>query len=529
MNSFCQHSQLSISDDFKIAEKESRNQTVTHSIYHHNSFYTVANSGSGLHSVFVKLYDAKFAIAISKFDRNMNEIKKFELEKGEKKFGPLVPELFLLNNQPCVAYFQGDDNKSSFSLYLALVDTNELSLKETRKVCTILQENVGVFKLESFASARLVCIANSADNTKALVACRTSPNTVQTFVMDNGLNIVHQTTIHTNASDLDISSGILTSGDVECLILESAEETRVVCIGPDGKKTETKLNAAGNLFPDFTNATLARDGKRVYIYSSTTESQKDGKGGNGLIIQQLDCNTQKLSKPLSYEFSPEFIETIYKNGGGDKHKKEYFMFHFTPNLVELDNGDITILTGLEQTSTNTNQMTNMQGQTHEVAITTIDVGPIIAFFPNKNGKTYDYELIPRKSSVSKSAQSGSGAFQIVQAPGLSHSFADFIATNIGDEILILYNDNEENLRTGANGKTAHSPKDLVVAEALIGKEKKLQYRKQIGENLKGNYTYFLGNAIPTSSTSIIFPAGKEGMNFNARKIFYSNWCFLDIK
>jgi hypothetical protein len=534
LSSFCQHSQLRLSDDFKIAEKEYRNQTVTHSIYHNNSFYTATNSGSGLHSVFVKLYDAKFAVFVSKFDKNMEEIKKVELENGNKIFGPLEPELFLLNSKLCLAYFQSD-NSSSFNLYLALIDENNLTLTETKKICTIQQENVGIFKMASVIEAGFVSIANSSDNTKALLVCKPSPNTIHTFVVDDNLNVVHQTTLHTTATEFHTPSAVLTNDDVECLILESKEETRVICISPDGKKTETKINAVGNLFPDLTHAIQARDGKRIYIYSSTTESQEDGKGSNGLLIQQLDCSTLKLSRALAYEFSPEFIETIYKNGGGSKHKKDYFMFHFTPNLIELDNGTIVIMGGPEEeSSSTTSQMSynmDMQMQMRTTATTRLEVGPLIAFFPDKNGKTFEYELIPRKSSFVKAARSGSGAIQMVQSPGISHSYSDFIGMNIGDEILVLYNDDEENLKKGTNEKTvaAHSPKNLVVAEALIGKDGKLQYRKQIGENLKGNYAYFLGNVIPTSSSSIIFPIGKEGMNFNARKMFYSNWCFLDIK
>ncbi|HEY1872614.1 MAG TPA: hypothetical protein VGG71_16250, partial [Chitinophagaceae bacterium] len=140
-------------------------------------------------------------------------------------------------------------------------------------------------------------------------------------------------------------------------------------------------------------------------------------------------------------------------------------------------------------------------------------------------------VIPRKISLSRTASSGSGAIQIVQAPGISRSYSNFTATNLGDEIAIIYNDDEKNLAKSEDEKIAeaHSTNDLVLAEALISKNKKMEYRKQIGKNLSGKYTYFLGTTIPTSSSSIIFPVAREGSGFNARKIFYTNWCFLDIK
>ena len=117
------------------------------------------------------------------------------------------------------------------------------------------------------------------------------------------------------------------------------------------------------------------------------------------------------------------------------------------------------------------------------------------------------------------------------APGISNAYSNFTTTNLGDEIVVIYNDGEDNLKRGEDEKIAeaHSTKNLVLAEALINKNKKLEYRKQIGKNASGNYTYFLGNTVPTSSSLIIFPLAKEGVGFNARKTFYSNWCFLDIK
>ena len=56
--SFSQHSQISYSNDFKIAEKEYQDQTISNSIYYNNSFYTVTNSGiGGAKWLFTKLYD----------------------------------------------------------------------------------------------------------------------------------------------------------------------------------------------------------------------------------------------------------------------------------------------------------------------------------------------------------------------------------------------------------------------------------------------------------------------------------------
>lgn len=446
--SFCQHSQIALSEDFKISEKEYQGQTVTHSIYHNNCFYTATNSGIGSNYkwAFTKLYDLKYAVTISKFDKNMNKVKNVDLENGEKLFGPLIPELILLNNKLCLAYFQSG-NKSSFDLYLALVDETNLTLTQPKKICTIQQENVGIFKLESVINAGLVFFANSPNNTKTLIACDASPNTIRTFIIDNDLNIVKQSTLHTTTSGFTISSAVLTNDNIECLALASDEETKIVCNSSDGKKTEMKLNPSGDLVAYITGATLSKDGKSIYIYSTSGLSNKDDNPCNGLLLSQLDCATLKLSKPLGYEFSQEFLEIVYKKNGATKHKKEYLMYNFKPSLVELENGNLVMLGSLHHISTSVaTSVPNMENQTHEISVTKLDVGPIVAFSLNKMGKTFDYTLIPRGGSLTQSASSGSGAIQMVQSPGISHSFTGFIATRLNDGIAIIYDDCEENLR-----------------------------------------------------------------------------------
>jgi hypothetical protein len=533
LSSFCQHAQLTLSEDFKIAEKEYQDQTVTHSIYYNNSFYTATNAGIGGHYkwAFTKLYDMKYPVTISKFDKNMNKIKDVQLENGERQFGPLIPELILLNNQLCLAYYQ-TDNKSSFSFYLGLIDEANLTLRKTKKICTVQQQNVGIFKIESIINDSRVVLANSADNTKTLIACRTSENHLQTFIVDSGLNILKQADLQTATAGFDISTAVLANDNLECLVLSSEEGAKVVCSSPDGKKNEMKLGQSGNPILYASTASLSKDGKRINICSTITVAERDQKVCTGFLVAELDCSTAKIVKSSEYPFTPEIIEAIYQKGGGYKHKKEFYLYNFSPHLMESDNGDLVILGCPEQLSSSvTTSAPNMNNQTEQIATTTLEIGPVLAFYPKKGAKTFDYAVVPRKMDLWTSAGSGRGSIQMVQVPGISHSYSNFTASNLGDDILILYNDNEANLtkRDNENISEAKSTKDLVLAEALIGKDKKLQYRKQIGKNLSGRYTYYLGNIAPTTSSLVIFPVGKQGMGFSARKIFYSNWCFLDIK
>lgn len=215
-SSFGQHGQANLSDEFKISENDDyKDQIVANSVFHDKFFYTATNSGIGGHNkwLFTKLYDMKYAITLAKFDKGMKKISQLTLENGNKVFGPLQPKLLLINNKLCLAYFRSEGN-SSFDLYLSMVDDKNLKLTEPKKICTIQQENVGIFKLESVIKGGIVFFTNSADNSKLSVSCSVGPNTILTFVVDDQLNMIKKSVVHTNTTDFKITKVVLTKDNV---------------------------------------------------------------------------------------------------------------------------------------------------------------------------------------------------------------------------------------------------------------------------------------------------------------------------
>ncbi|HEV9035642.1 MAG TPA: hypothetical protein VGQ51_03440 [Puia sp.] len=529
---FCQHGTLTLSNDFKIAEGQYKHETVTNSVYFNNNFYTVTNSAPSAGKwLFTKLYDVKFSLTVSEFDKDMNKIREVVLENGDKNFGPLIPKLISFHDRLYLTYFKAAD-KTSFSVYLAALDENNLTLGEPKLICTIKQDNVGLGQIESVINAGLVYFVISPDNARLLAVCKAAPNKVQAVLLDDKLATIKQSLVSVNLQDFEIPSAVLTNDNRACLVLDSKDGTRLLCIGPDGAKTEIRYNAAASFAPYITRARLVRDGKSIIIYSTTIESGGSDSWCTGIMVARLDPATFRLSKPLTYALTPEFIQAISEQGGGTKHKHDYFMSNFTPQLLELDNGDVAIIGSPEMISEKSSTSApNMNGQTHEIATTTVTVGPVIVLFPDKNGKTYNPVIVPREIILSKSQSSGSGAIRVVASPRQSDVSTGFLATQIGGDIVIIYNDNVKNLSKDAGEKltVSKSPGDLELAEALVNKDKKLEYRKLISETTKGRATFYLGSSVPSNSSSIVFPIGKEGQGFNALKTYYTNWCFLEIK
>ncbi|ULQ57590.1 hypothetical protein KJS94_05175 [Flavihumibacter rivuli] len=530
-NSFGQIASIELSNDFRIGETEYKDQTVSNAVFQQNHFYTVSNSGApGGKWLFTKLYDLKYKVTLSKFDRDMNRLKEFKLGNGDQKYGPLMPELFLFNKQMILAYFESSNN-TSFDLYLSVVDENDLSLTSPKKICSIQQENLGIMKVESILSGGLVQFTTSPDDSKLLVVAKGSGNKVQTIILNKNLEQLRQASFQAGLPSFLIESMVLTNDEKTCLTISSDDATRIIAINQEGKKTEMAFNAAGNLKPYYTKAKLARNGNSIIIYSTTSPNDQEVAWCNGLLIAQLDLASFKLSKPNAYEFPVEFIQAIAKQGGGEKIKKEHVLYNFEPNLLQLDNGTIAITGSPEASSTTTaSSAPNSNNQSHMVATTTVIVGPVLVFYPNPNGNTFDHISLPRKIVYSRRARSGSGSIQMVQSPSISISSSGYISSVRGNEIILLYNDNESNLQRAEGEKTVttKSAGDLSLAEAFINQDKQLAHRKLVSESQKGRSSYYLGNTVQNSTAAIVFPIAKEGQGFNSRKTFYTNWCFLKL-
>jgi formaldehyde-activating enzyme involved in methanogenesis len=531
---FCQHASVSISNEFKVKENGFKDQTVTHSIWYNENFYTATNSGiSGLKMMFTKLYDVAFSVTVTRYDRDMRKVQEVELENAKRNFGPLQPSLLCFSNKLFLAYFKAAD-KASFSLYLARIDENDLSLGEPLKICTIQQENVGYSQIMSIIEGGLVYFAMSSENTRLLVACKSAPGKVQTMVLNDSLRVLCKATVPVNLNSFDIPSAVLTNDNGACLVLHSEEGTRILGIGPGGQKTEIRYNAVGGMAPNNCRAEMARDAKVIIIFGTASNSPEPSRFWcGGFIIARLDAVTFKMSKPLAYSFDEGFLQSAVEKGGGIKHKQEFSLYDFNPLLVEMDNGEIVIIGSPEATTQQVSQSApNMQNQTETIATTTFHVGPILVLYPNMKGKTFDQVIIPRQIEMSKSSGSGHGAIQVAVAPGIaSGPAAGFFATPLGEDIVIVYNDNTKNLAESVDEKVKVSKwaSDLELGEALINKERKLEYRKLISQIEKRKCTYYLGDAIATNSGSIIFPIGKEPVSFGGVKAVYTNWCFLTIK
>jgi len=55
-------------------------------------------------------------------------------------------------------------------------------------------------------------------------------------VVDSELSIIKKSVVYTNTTDYKISKVLVTKSNLECLVSQSEEDTKLVCTNPEGKK-----------------------------------------------------------------------------------------------------------------------------------------------------------------------------------------------------------------------------------------------------------------------------------------------------
>ena len=136
----------------------------------------------------------KHRIILLKYDMEMKLVKKVKLSDGDKVYGPFPPLLKKINSAAHVFYFQLSDDKENIDIFDIIVSPDQLDISSPKKVLSLEQKNLGVFKLERafdvLGGYRFI-IEQSPDRSKTLVLwCSGRNNKVFYSVLDSAMNIL---------------------------------------------------------------------------------------------------------------------------------------------------------------------------------------------------------------------------------------------------------------------------------------------------------------------------------------------------
>jgi hypothetical protein len=545
-SSFSQSFKVGYSDEFKIVEKFNRDKVFKSAILYHNNIYSVINphvAGAGKW-LFTKLFDFSYSLRVSKYDRNMNVIKEFDLDNGSSDFAPIEPVLIDFNGTLVMAYYKPFDKKA-FDLYLSVVDPESLQLSQPVKIMSVPVENVGLLKVEKELDNLNIKFELSPNKTKLLLTGMVKDNEAAIFVLNNRLEVERQTKVHLPGSKYSLTSAVISNSDFVCMSFSSGEDDNlIIALSANGNKTESKIKGLSDgLVPNESYLKLSKDQSTVYIYSTASASKQDYKYSKGLLVTAIDTLNPKAPKPMLYEFGADFYQAMCDKGGGNKHRKEQRVFNFMPRLTELDNGNILVY-GSPQISTSQSQTvlsTPMMGSngmsgmnasptTKTYTRSTYEAGSIVSFLINKNTAQYTYSVIPRDIIISRT-DTRSGSVQIIQSPWISHNFSGFFVTELKDKIVFIYDDCAKNIERDLNDKTysvTSLQPNYALAEAAIDKNGKILYRTKLADDPKGAYTFYMSESIIGNNNSYLIPIAKQGTGFNGMREFYNKWCILEL-
>lgn len=546
LNVFSQSFKVSFSDEFKIVEKFNRDKVFKSAIFLNNYIYSAVNPHVGGNGkwLFTRLFDATYSLQVLKYDKNMNLIKQVDLENGAKSFAPKDPVLIDFSGTLLLAYYK-TSNKSSFDLFLSVVNPETLTLSNTVKIMSTPVENVNISKMEKELDNIRINFELSPDNTKLLLTGMVKENTIATFVLDKHLQIINQSiTPLPGSSKYYLTSGVISDNNFICLALTSEQnENLLLSINSDGNKIQSKIQPLKDgLFTHDLKCKLSNDQTTVYAYTTVSPSKDYSSYAKGILVASLPItlNTQMII-PKVYGFTQELNIALLQKGGGGMLKRENVVYNFVPQLLELEDGNI-ILTGspefhkvetIEKMSS-LKPMSLMESfGERETIRSTYETGSIISLFLKKESSEYTYSLLPRDIYALRAHSQTNAVTTIsfIQEPRISRGYFGYFVKELKNKIVFVYDDAEKNIEQDLNGKTisAKTSANLALAEAAIDKDGKILYRKKLADNQDGRYTYNLSETIYGSNNFYIIPISKQGNGGNELRDFYNHLCILELQ
>ncbi len=509
---YSQHFKVSSSAEFKVTERLNKNHVISNSMSFRGSLYSIYmnKSTGGSKWLFTKVFDIKNAFEIAKYDINMNLVRENKVENGEKNFANINPELIHFNDRLLVGYFK-HYKKEAFEYFIAAVDTVSLALSEPVKLFSIPVKNVGIMKVSEFVTEIPVQVAVSPDNSRILFAAVSEGNTVKVQVLNRELKTEKQYTVPVSgAGKYTASKGIITNDGFILFPLNNEEgDRKLLTIDQAGKKDLLNLSSqAPGKYPYPLSCQLSRDQQSVYLFSALNNNKGDNLYCHGVFLTSYDLRQNKLQKAIVYPFTTEFMTALIGKGSV-KSANILYVFTFTPQLTELDNGDLVLTGAPEIRRSETTQYGNKQPTSWSI----YEAGSVISVFINKETGAGIPAFLPRRIYLSM--------------PGaLSSPFSRIYILGRPGSIALAYIDYENNINQSPDKPvyTSNSPAGLVLAEAEIGKDGTIVSRKQLGTNQKGYYSYYMNYALTEPGQDfLLIPIGKQGLNFNENKEFFTYW------
>lgn len=304
-------------------------------------FYGITSAAKARMGWTMNMEKAKSSNKLLAYDKQVNLFKETELENGKEVFGPFSSFLEIISNKLYFISYRYTES-TGIEIFAAEVDTVSVSPREAKKIITIDQKNVGLFKTMNLFYSYNFVVKASPDQSKYLFLWMPGVNETFFFtVTDNKLNKLNSVngSIEKASDPLFDNCIVDNAGNFFMGYKYKRKGTfysgLVTSVNGVTKEAPISLKE-GSPHDVYVSIGSADDHVRVYgTYSN------DGYYITGGFSYNLDKKSLAMKGLLQKPVPEAIVEKLDKEGYAKTKKKDYGAFpevHF--ETKDLDNGAI---------------------------------------------------------------------------------------------------------------------------------------------------------------------------------------------
>ena len=444
-----------------------------------NRYYGVTNTARSKMGWTLKLEKIKYSNKLLAYDETVSLYKETEIEGGKEAFGPFSSFLEVINDKLYYISYNYTESKG-IEISAAEIDTISLKPGPLKKIITIDQKNVGLFKIMSLYSSYDFVVKVSPDKSKFLFLWIPGVNESFFFtVTDNKLNKLNSVSGSIqNATELLLNNCIIDNAGNFFMGYKYERKDKYysglfTSINGVTKEVPITLNES-RPHDVYVSAGLADD--HVRVYGTYSDDDYYITGGFSCTVDKKSLIVKSLlQKPIPEAMMNKFGKDLYAK----TKKKDYGVY---PEIYfvtkDLDDGNIIMAGDL------------LRYQTRGANAPPSRVyGPSLIMSISKN----DIHI----SRLPKPEEMGGGN--------------NFYLHKWGSKAILLYADLEDNIsKTIDEGEVTHftSRKKNVVVAAVVENDGRIS-RKILNPDTPGTFYFDPSFAESIADDAILMGLGKD--------------------
>lgn len=403
----------------------------------------------------VRLNKVTYGLKLTKYDKDLNEVKQVSFDNGENELGPFKPFVHYGTQSIYVIYFKWQ-KEEAIKMYAARVNPEDLSIVYDKEVAQYDQKNQTFSRMMDILDEAKTYYQVSGDGNLAWIIHYTSA-AVLSVVIDGELNVIQKPVLTPVNRHINL---LLTDAYI------SNEGNKVFAYTDRfGRKNGLFFEMADR--PGFFKDTIlakefrtgnmrldeSKDGNRIYLAGDYYN--EDYEETPGVFLGEIDVLTNSVINVKPYPYTTELITRLTDLGFTSKKKKRYFIEtsqYYRMN--ELDDGTIVLSADIASPP-------KVSGF----------VGPIVQVFIKPDGNTI-MTLIPKNQVAEISSR--------------------FFTYSYENKLITIFTDtrkNQEKERTDYDIRTHYTSGNYIPVAYVFDSEGNF-VSKQIliaaGENFKGD-------------------------------------------